>query len=208
MSTANITVEITNFICFKCGCPYSAPTVQWNNRRNGGKPIYCPNGHENFFIEEKSFKEWEDQKQALADIREELQRSRAELTDTKGMLVTLRHRAEQAEAKVDAAPPDGWHRCNKCSVQFYGPKCSCGLDGEKVANVPQPQADETADGKSTVKIFLNEYKKPLCPICKESFKSVGFIRRHLLVKHDAADPYKAILNKQYEIVNLSKTMVE
>jgi hypothetical protein len=147
-------VEMVDIICFKCGVPYTTPVVFFNSKRKFSKPIHCPNGHKNQFKSDEDLKADGDAAEALLKANEALRLCRQELTQQKEEMVSLRHRAEMAEAKAGTKPPEA-------SIS--------------------PPASEAPDGRPVIR---QKHGRMCCPHCDATYKTMYPFRKHLRFEHN------------------------
>lgn len=92
------TQEMEQVTCNSCGVLFFVPAVFMGYVRRDGDSIFCPSGHELTYTAAATVAT----KQTLT---RELAEARAEIVRLKDQLVTIRQRAEQAEAKAAEPKP-------------------------------------------------------------------------------------------------------
>jgi hypothetical protein len=154
------------------------PKVQFEARKKWNKGMYCPSGHENGFMTVEEVKAQNDAENSLPKVKEQLQECRRELTETKGMLVTLRHRAEQAEALVGIKAPE--------------------IDAPMVEQ--QPSAEICAGSHDAAKplasklVIREQDGRLMCPLCWNDFAHIGWVRRHIRQTHPSKSEVATLLS--------------
>lgn len=63
-------IEFTEMVCIVCGTTFYIQDELDEFRRDDGKPLYCPNGHGNIYLDSKD-KQLEDAKKELAETKVE-----------------------------------------------------------------------------------------------------------------------------------------
>ena len=141
MTTINI--EMSNHSCAHCGAIFSVADAFMQSAKLNYLPVHCPNGHENFYMSDKEVTELREAKSRVVSIKADLQQARAEITELKGQMVDLRHRAEVAEARAVREPATA--------------------RGSEPPTPPAGTLDEIPD--DTVVIHQNGNGRYVCPRC-------------------------------------------
>ena len=114
-TATRFTQEIGFITCIDCGTAFGMTAVALDHRRKDGEPFYCPNGHSQHFIVDKTKESGPTRQELLAEV-----------SDLKGRLVEARQAAELAEARLGSAPGDsspvaitaGRLQCPHCTRSF------------------------------------------------------------------------------------------
>lgn len=158
----NETVAMSHFVCFRCGVPYTFPEVCFDAKRERNKPLYCPNGHANYFKNNVEIDHEKMLEKELEEAKGSLTEARQEIVRLKETIVTLRSTAEQAEARqADAdAPPT-----------------------EPPAT--EPTADNPLRYRDGYLLILRAGGYLKCPLCTAKYRYVTGIRNHVHNRHRA-----------------------
>lgn len=89
---------LTELRCFHCGIKHAMPKFLMEQRRQDGKPMYCPNGHSYMFIESRDSQLAKAKKESAA-WEAEAQRLIGELDKVRDELIAAKRKSPQAPQK-------------------------------------------------------------------------------------------------------------
>jgi hypothetical protein len=165
-------VAMTHFVCFKCGVPYTCPTILWESKRERHKPICCPNGHDNLFQTPADIQDEARLAADLADAKKDLTAARQEIVAMKETIVTLRGIAEQAEAHKQDAERD--------------------LDVDDAATTTG--ANNPLHYRDGCLLVYRSGKYLKCPLCENAYKYISGVRNHVFREHSSHPLHREVEN--------------
>jgi hypothetical protein len=152
-------VSMNELYCAECGAVFAISEYLWECKRRDDKPVHCPNGHENFYKSKKQLGEEEDAVEELKKVREQLAATQRETVSLKEMLVTIRSRCEQAEARAGIV-------CSEAS------NIAPSLDELQEESASSFLTPNTTDPPKEL-VILRVGKRVRCPFCEKTFSRLG-----------------------------------